>query len=68
MQVIKLENKNIKLVANKGKIIQSKAKHYDEELKQEVVDVSGKTIYLGKNDREENYEEVENLEGETENV
>lgn len=59
MQVIALENENTKLVADEGKMIQSKATHYDEELKQEVHDVQGEIIYLGKNDSEENYEEVE---------
>ena len=59
MEVVKLKNKNIMLVANEGKIIQSKATHFDEELGQEVADISGEVIYLGKHDKEENYEEVE---------
>ena len=59
MKVVELKNKNIKLVADRGKIIQSKATHFDEELGQEVADISGEVIYLGKNDRQENYVEVE---------
>lgn len=59
MKVVELKNKNIKLVADRGKMIQSKAMHYDEELGQEVSDISGEVIYLGKNDRQENYVEVE---------
>ena len=47
-----------RIVADKGKIIQSKATHIDEESGQEVADISGETIYLGKNDSEENYIEV----------
>ncbi len=62
MEVVKLKNKNIMLVANEGKIIQSKATHFDEELGQEVPDISGEVIYLGKHDRAENYEEVEKEE------
>ncbi len=64
MKVVELKNKNIKLVADRGKMIQSKAMHYDEELGQEVSDISGEVIYLGKNDRAENYEEVEKGEEE----
>lgn len=64
MKVVELKNKNIKLVADRGKMIQSKAMHYDEELGQEVSDISGEVIYLGKNDRAENYEEVEKEEEE----
>lgn len=48
-----------RLVADDGYMIQSKATHYDEELKQDVADISGETIYLGKNDSEENYVAVE---------
>lgn len=59
MKVVELKNKNIKLVADRGKMIQSKAMHYDEELGQDVADISGEVIYLGKNDRQENYVEVE---------
>lgn len=62
MKVVELKNKNIKLVADRGKMIQSKAMHYDEELGQEVPGISGEVIYLGKNDRAENYEEVEKEE------
>lgn len=51
-----------RIVADDGKIIQSKATHYDEEAKQEVADIQGEVIYLGKNDSEENYEEVEKEE------
>lgn len=62
MQIIKLKNKNIKLVADEGMIIQSRAMHIDEESKEEVADISGETIYLGKNDKQENYIEVEKNE------
>lgn len=48
-----------KLVADEGKIIQSKATHIDEETNKEVADISGETIYLGKNDKQENYIEVD---------
>lgn len=48
-----------KLVAEDGKIIQSKATHIDEETNKEVADISGEVIYLGKNDKQENYVEVE---------
>ena len=48
-----------RIVADEGKILQSKASHFDEELGQEVPDISGEVIYLGKHDKEENYEEVE---------
>ena len=47
-----------KLVAGDGKVLRSKATHFDEELKKEVADVEGTIIYLGKNDSEDNYEEV----------
>lgn len=53
-----------RIVADDGYIIQSKATHFDEELGQEVADISGEVIYLGKNDRQENYEEVEKGEEE----
>ena len=59
MKIIELENGNIKLAADEGKIIQSKATHYDEELQKDVPDVEGTIIYLGKNDSAENYIEVE---------
>ena len=48
-----------RIVADEGKILQSKATHFDEELGQDVPNISGKVIYLGKNDKEENYVEVE---------
>lgn len=51
-----------RIVADEGKMIQSKATHFDEELGQEVPDISGEVIYLGKNDRQENYVEVEKEE------
>lgn len=54
-----------KLVANKGKIIVSKSKHYDEELKKEVPDVKGEIIFLGVDDNEENYEEIKKSEEDT---
>jgi len=62
MKVIELESKNIKLVADESKIIKSKATHFDEELQKEVADISGEIIYLGKNDKAENYVEVEKEE------
>ena len=62
MQIIKLKNKNIKLGADEGLIIQSRAMNIDEESKEEVADISGETIYLGKNDKQENYIEVEKNE------
>lgn len=48
-----------RIVADRGKVIQSKATHFDEELEREVADISGEVIYLGKHDKEENYVEVE---------
>ena len=60
MKVEKLENGNIRLLADEGKIIQSKKTHYDEEIKKDVPDIESTIIYLGKNDSEENYTEVEN--------
>lgn len=51
-----------RIVADDGYIIQSKATHYEEESGQEVSDISGEVIYLGKNDRQENYVEVEKEE------
>lgn len=51
-----------RIVADEGKIIRLKAMHYDEEMGQRVVDIRGEVIYLGKNDRVENYEEVEKEE------
>lgn len=59
MKIIELKNGNLKLKADDGKIIQSKATHYDEEQEKEVQDVEGTIIYLGKNDSPENYVEVE---------
>ena len=61
MKVIR--SKNIKLIADEGKIIQSLATHFDEELQKEVPDVEGTIIYLGKNDKPENYIEVEVEDG-----
>ena len=40
-----------RIVADDGYIIQSKATHYEEESGQEVSDISGEVIYLGKKDR-----------------
>lgn len=62
MKVVELKNKNVKLVADEGKIIQSKATHIDEESGQEVANIKGEVIYLGKNDKQENYIEVEKEE------
>ena len=59
MKVEKLKNGNIRLLADEGKIIQSKKTHHDEELQQEIPDVESTIIYLGKNDEVENYIEVE---------
>ena len=59
MKVIELKNKNVKLIAEEGCVIQSKATHVDEETNEIVPDIEGTVIYLGKNDREENYVEVE---------
>lgn len=59
MKVVELKNENVKLVADRGKILESKATHFDEELGQDVPDISGEMIYLGKHDKEENYVEVE---------
>lgn len=56
--IVKLDNGNIKLVAEDGYIIQSKSMHLDKESGQDIADVSGKTIYLGKNDVVENYIKV----------
>ena len=60
--MIKEEIKVRKLVAEEGKIIVSRKTHYDEEQEKEVPDVSGKIVYLGKNDSEENYKEIEKSE------
>ncbi len=62
MDVIELKNGNIKLVAEEGKMIESRARHFDEETNKEVADILGEVIYLGKNDRQENYVEVEKEE------
>lgn len=59
MKVVVLKNKNVKLVADDGKIVQSKATHIDEETNDIVPDVMGFVIYLGKYDKQENYVEVE---------
>ncbi len=59
MKVIELKKKNRKLIADEGKILQSKVMHFDEEMGQAVPDVSGEIIYLGKNDKQENYVEVD---------
>lgn len=57
-----------KLVASEGKIIVSNSTHIDEETGEEVPDVQGKVIYLGKNDSEENYEEIDFVEENLEEV
>ena len=54
-----LKSGGIKLIAEDGYVIKSKSTHYNEELEQEVPDVEGTLIYLGKNDSIENYEEIE---------
>ena len=61
MKVEKLENGNIRLLADEGKIIQSKSTYYDEELQKDVPNVESTIIYLGKNDSVENYIEVEEV-------
>lgn len=59
MKIIKLKNSRLKLEADKGKIIQSKSTHYDEELENDVPDIEGTIIYLGKHDSPDNYIEIE---------
>ncbi len=59
MDVVRLRNGNVKLVADEGKRICSRSTHFDEELGEEVLDVEGEVIYLGRYDRQENYVEVE---------
>lgn len=61
MKVVK--SKNVKLIADEGMIIQSKATHYDEELQVQVPDIEGPVVYLGKNDVPKNYIEVEVKDG-----
>ena len=52
-----------KLVASEGKVIISKEKQTDEEGKEtEIPLVRSKEIYLGKNDSEENYIEIDEME------
>ena len=58
-----IRSKNIKLIADEGMIIQSKATHFDEELQGQVPDIEGPVVYLGKNDKPENYIEVEVEDG-----
>lgn len=60
MQIIKLKNNKIKLVAEEGKIICSKNKEKNENY------VETKQLYLGKNDSVNNYEEVQAIEETTE--
>ncbi|MDE6947550.1 MAG: hypothetical protein K2P14_10255 [Anaeroplasmataceae bacterium] len=60
MKKVKLDNGNIKLVAEDGYIVQSKATYFDEEKEQNVPNIESKIIYLGKNDSEDNYIEIEN--------
>lgn len=59
MDIIELKNGNVKLVADFDSIIKSKAMHFDEELNENVPDVKGSVVYLGKNDDVENYVEME---------
>ena len=59
MKIVKLKNNNVKLVAEKGKVIQSKATHIDEETNEAVPNVKGPVVYLGKNDSSENYVEID---------
>ena len=66
MKVEKLENGNIRLLADEGKIIQSKKTHYGEELQKAVPNVESTIVYLGKNDSEENYVEMEVKDGSSE--
>lgn len=61
MQIVKLKNNRIKLVAEEGKIIRSYSTIYDEELKKNIAEVEGNIIYLGKNDKIENYYEIVNM-------
>lgn len=62
MRIVELKNGNVKLVAEEGRVIQSRAEHYDEELEGEVADVKGAVVYLGRNDMAENYVEIEKEE------
>lgn len=62
MQIIKLKNNRIKLVAEEGKIICSKNKEKNENY------VETKQLYLGKNDSVNNYEEVQAIEETTEEL
>lgn len=62
MKVEEFRKGYFRIVADEGKVIQSKATHYDEERGKELADIVSETIYLGKNDSEENYEEVEKEE------
>ena len=61
MKVEKLETGFTELLADEGKIIQSKKTHYDEGLEKDVPNVESTIIYLGKNDEVENYIEVEEI-------
>lgn len=52
-----------KLIASEGKVIISKEKQTDEEGNEtEMPLVKSKEIYLGKNDSEENYIEIDEME------
>lgn len=62
MEIIELKNGNVKLVADEGKVLQSKAMHFEEGLEEEVPDVMGEVIYLGRNDCAGNYVEIEKEE------
>lgn len=62
MKVEEFREGCFRIVADSGKMIESKLKHYDEEMEQDVANIRGEVIYLGKNDSEENYEEVEKEE------
>ena len=63
MEQEKLKSGKIKLIAKEGYIIKSKSTHFDEEKGQEVPDVEGTLIYLGINDKAENYKAEKVEEG-----
>lgn len=58
MRIEEFRKGYFRLVADEGKVIQSKARHVDEKMDERVPDIMGSVIYLGKNDVMENYEEV----------
>ena len=62
---MKLEEEKVtlrKLTASEGKIIISKETQIDEETGEKNPVTKAKKIYLGKNDSEDNYEEIDESE------